>query len=71
MSKKLLRTMSEELNDDIVIEMESIRHKEVYLILPDLKISGDGSIKSLAIRAYSTQVNDSMLLHKLFGKMRE
>ncbi|GEM_PF-4980990 len=46
-------------------------HTELYLNMPDLKVSDNGSIKSLSVRVYSAQVNDNTLLHKLFGKIRE
>jgi hypothetical protein len=71
MSKKLLRTISEELNDDVIVEVLEKEHREAYLILPDLQISDKGSIQSLKVRAYSAEVNNDGLLHKLFGKVRE
>ena len=44
---------------------------ELYLNMPDLKVSDNGSIQSLSVYAYSAEVNNEVLLHKLFGKVRE
>lgn len=44
---------------------------ELYLKMPDLKVSENGSIRSLNVALYSAQVNDSALLHRLLGKTKE
>ncbi|KKS58076.1 MAG: hypothetical protein UV24_C0032G0009 [Candidatus Nomurabacteria bacterium GW2011_GWA2_42_41] len=44
---------------------------ELYLNMPDLKVSDSGSIRSLSVYVYSTEANDEVLLHKLFSKVRE
>ncbi len=54
-----------------IIDLALANPTELYFNMPSLKISDNGSIKSLAVCVYSAQVNDNNLLHKLFGKMRE
>ncbi|OGH11800.1 MAG: hypothetical protein A2857_04905 [Candidatus Levybacteria bacterium RIFCSPHIGHO2_01_FULL_36_15] len=44
---------------------------ELYLNMPDLKVSDSGSIRSLSVYVYSAEANDEVLLHKLFSKVRE
>lgn len=44
---------------------------ELYFNMPDLKVSDNGSIRSLSVCVYSSQANDNTLLHRLFGKIRE
>lgn len=61
-------------SDDLEMALElldQVEPIELYLYMPDLMISDSGSIKLLNVRAYSAQVKDDILLHKLFSKTRE
>lgn len=73
MSRKTLGDLAEKLGDDVVASIESNGHRymEVYFYLPDLKISDNGSVKSLSVAAYSSQAKDDILLHRLFGKVKD
>lgn len=70
-SKQILRDLADTLQDDVVASIESIGYLGVYCFLPDLKVSDKGSIKKLKVSAYSSQLKDDRLLHKLFGKIKE
>ena len=43
---------------------------ELYFNMPDLKVSDHGSIRSLNVAVYSAEINDNILLHKLFSATR-
>lgn len=54
-----------------MLNLGLITPTELYFSMPDLKVSDNGSIRSLSVYAYSAEANDEVLLHKLFSKVRE
>lgn len=44
---------------------------ELYFNMPELHISDAGSIKTLDVSVYSAEQQDNILLHRIFGKVRE
>lgn len=61
---KALESLSQEMNSYIEVE-------ESYENMPDLKISENGSVKSLSVSVYSAESKENILLHKLFGKTKD
>lgn len=54
-----------------LIDMVRTTPNELYFNMPDLKVSDNGSIQSLRVSVYSAEVNNEVLLHKIFSKIRE
>ncbi len=71
MSKKILKELSDAVGDDVVVKIESINHVEAFVRLPDVSISDNGSVRSLKVYAYAAESKENVLLHKLFGKVRD
>lgn len=77
LTKEELKAMNKAVKDGNIeqqIELSKRSYhdvKELYLNMPDLKVSDNGSIQSLKVSVYSAEANNAVLLHKIFSKIRE